>query len=84
MDKWEDKFMSKLIFSLPKQLVARMKVTIPTEERSEVVANFLQKEIEAREKDLYIRASSLENHKSLQKEMVEWNKEFENEELENA
>lgn len=68
--------MSKVMFSLPNQLVIRMRATIPSGERSEVLARILEKEIDLREKDLYHRAMSLESSEGLREEMSIWDSEF--------
>lgn len=60
------------MISLPEQLMARMKSTIPKSQRSQVVAKLLEIEVQARENNLYKRALELENCKDLGKEMAEW------------
>jgi hypothetical protein len=75
--------MSKVMFSLPNQLVIRMKVTIPARERSKVLASLLEKEITLREKNLYTCAKELEQSKELKKEMKHWDEEFGSDGLEN-
>jgi Arc/MetJ-type ribon-helix-helix transcriptional regulator len=68
--------MSKVMFSLPQQLVSRMRVLVPEGERSELVASLLEKEIKTREKKLFQRASELEACNGLSQEMAEWDHEF--------
>ncbi|MDF2867134.1 MAG: hypothetical protein K0S11_604 [Gammaproteobacteria bacterium] len=68
--------MSKVMFSLPKQLVSRMRVFIPEGERSELVASLLEKEIQLREQRLYQAATELEACRGLGQEMVEWDQAF--------
>lgn len=60
--------MSKVMFSLPNQLVARVRATIPSRERSKVVAFLLEKEVSAREHSLYLCAKELEEHSELKEE----------------
>ncbi len=67
---------AKVMFSLPDQLVSRMKAAIPPRERSKVLAILLEKEISAREQSLYLCAKELEKSLGLKKEMNTWNNEF--------
>lgn len=67
---------AKVMFSFSDELVARMKAIIPSRERSKVVAALLEKEIAAREKNLYLSAQSLEESAGLNEEMTAWDKEF--------
>lgn len=76
--------MSKVMFSLPNQLVVRMKASIPAGERSEVLSSLLEKEIAFREKSLYARAMELEAHEGLRQEMANWDAEFGNDGLDHV
>ena len=67
---------AKVMFSFPDQLVVRMRAMIPSRERSKVIAILLEKEIVAREKNLYLSAKSLEKCAGLNDEMAAWDKEF--------
>jgi len=67
---------AKVMFSLPDQLVMRMKAAIPQRERSKVLAGLLEKEVCAREKSLYLCAKELEESQGLKKEMANWINEF--------
>lgn len=67
---------SKVMFSLPDQLVSRMRAAIPARERSKVAALLFEKEISAREQNLYFCAKELEACKGLKKEMATWENEF--------
>jgi len=67
---------AKVMFSLPDQLVSRMKAAIPPRERSKVVAVLLGKEISAREHNLYLCAKEVEDCAALKEEMSAWDKEF--------
>ena len=67
---------SKVMFSLPDQLVSRMKAAIPARERSKVAAALFEKEISAREQKLYLCAKELEESPGLKEEMETWDNEF--------
>jgi hypothetical protein len=67
---------AKVMFSLPEQLVSRMKAAIPPRERSKVAAALFEKEISAREHHLYLCAKEVEDCAALQEEMSGWDKEF--------
>lgn len=66
----------KVMFSFSGELVARMKASIPSRERSKVIAALLEQEVAAREKKLYLSAKSLEESAGLNEEMAVWDKEF--------
>ena len=66
----------KVMFSLPDQLVSRMKSAIPARERSKVAALLFEKEIKAREQALYHCAEELEKNKDLLNEIAQWDSEF--------
>lgn len=68
--------MSRVMFSLPESLVSRMKTTISSGERSQVIVRLLEREIESREQKLAKLAHSLENCASLQEEAIIWDREF--------
>ena len=68
--------MSKVMFSLPDPLVFRMRAVIPAGERSHVLVNLLEGEIQAREQALYQKALSLEGCEALRQEMSAWDKEL--------
>lgn len=72
---------AKVMFSFPDQLVVRMKATIPSRERSKVIASLLEQEIKRREQALYLCAVELQSHKGLTEEMQVWDKEFGNDGL---
>ena len=75
---------SKVMFSFPDRLVIRMKASIPQRERSKVIATLLEKEINAREKGLFMRAQMLEESAGLKEEMGTWDNEFGQDGLENV
>lgn len=66
----------KVMFSLPDQLVNRMKAAIPSKERSRVAAALFEREINIREEALYHCAKELEENKSLRDEMISWDSAF--------
>ncbi len=68
--------MSKVMFSLPDQLVSRMKAAIPARERSKIAAVLFEKEISSREQALYLCAKELEDSKGLRDEMAVWDDTF--------
>ena len=68
--------MSKVMFSLPDKLVARMKAAIPARERSKVAATLFEKEIAERERALFRCAKELEGCADLKEEMEVWDNEF--------
>lgn len=68
--------MSKVIFSFPDKLVSRMKAVIPARERSKVLAELLEEEINKREQQLYISAKELEESEFLKEEMIVWDQQF--------
>lgn len=68
--------MSRVMFSLPDSLIARMKATIPMGERSQLLAKLLEKEVTLREQTLYQHALKLEKNQHLRKGMQEWDQIF--------
>lgn len=64
--------MEKVLVSLPDQLVARMRVTIPDRQRSKVIARLIEKEVTKREHALYECALAVEKDDGLRREMKEW------------
>ena len=65
--------MQKVLISLPDSLVKRMKVFIPQRQRSRVLSELIEKEIERREKSLYQCAREVEKDDTLNREMEDWN-----------
>jgi metal-responsive CopG/Arc/MetJ family transcriptional regulator len=76
--------MHKVMFSLPDNLVSRMKSVIPDGDRSRLVANLLEREVEQREQHLYEQAMQLESNMELRTEMQAIDKEFMNDGLDNV
>ena len=72
---------AKVMFSLSDQLVLRMRASIPSRDRSRVVADLLEKEIAAREQKLFQCAKELEESVGLKNEMALWDSEFSNDGL---
>lgn len=64
--------MEKVLISLPDQLVARMRATIPTRQRSKIITYLIEEEVEKRERALYECALAVEKDHALQQEMSEW------------
>jgi hypothetical protein len=65
--------MQKVLVSIPDNLFSRMKVLIPSRQRSKVISNLIEKEIKRREKILYECACEVEKDEALNKEMEDWN-----------
>lgn len=64
--------MQKVLFSLPDRLVARMRASIPSKQRSKVIARLLEQELEKREQALYQCALEVEADDALREEMKDW------------
>jgi metal-responsive CopG/Arc/MetJ family transcriptional regulator len=64
--------MHKVLISIPDQLAARMKVAIPQRQRSKVIAQLIEEEVEKRERALYECALAVEQDSALNREMEEW------------
>ena len=65
--------MQKVLVSLPDELAARMRATIPPRQRSKVLSKMLEDEIKRRESALYECALKVEADQSLNEEMDDWN-----------
>jgi len=64
--------LQKVLISMPDNLFARMKVLIPPRQRSKVLSELIEKEIERREKTLYQCACEVEKDDALNREMEDW------------
>jgi len=64
--------MHKLLISVSDDLASRLRVAIPSRQRSKVISSLIEKEIEDREKTLYSCALKLEKDTLLNSEMEEW------------
>jgi len=64
--------MQKVLISLPDDLLARMRAVIPNRQRSRIIAEVLESEVEKRERELYKCANDVEKDKVLNTEMSEW------------
>ena len=64
--------MQKVLISVPDDLLARMRAVIPNRQRSKIIAEILESEIERREQELYECACDVEEDKALNTEMSEW------------
>lgn len=64
--------MEKVLISLPDDLARRMRVVIPSRQRSKVIAALLKNEVEQREQVLYGCACDVEADEALNEEMAEW------------
>jgi hypothetical protein len=64
--------MQKVLISIPDQLAHRLRVLIPARQRSQVITELIDKELERREKDLYACALRVEKDQTLKREMKAW------------
>jgi hypothetical protein len=64
--------MQKVLISVPDDLLARMRAVIPNRQRSRIIAEVLESEVERRERELYECARDVEEDKALNTEMSEW------------
>lgn len=64
--------MSKVLISMPDKIAARMRVAIPEKQRSKIIVQLIEKEIEKREKALYECAAAVEQDYELSQEMTDW------------
>jgi transcriptional regulator CtsR len=64
--------MLKVLISLPDQLAARMKTTIPERQRSKIISQLLEAEIIRREQALYECALAVENDHELNADLRAW------------
>ncbi len=64
--------MQKVLVSLPEDLASRMKAVMPTRQRSQILAQVIEKEVVRREEELYRCAQRVEKDKVLNDEMSDW------------
>ena len=64
--------MSRILVSLPDDLVKRMRTVIPAHQRSQVIKELLEAEIEKREREFLECAKEVEKDDMLNQEMAEW------------
>jgi len=64
--------MQKVLVSVPDDLISRMKAVIPPMQRSKILTRLLEDEVTLRETKLYQLAREVENDRSLNTEMEEW------------
>ncbi len=64
--------MQKVLVSLPEDLASRMKAVMPTRQRSQILAQVIEKEVVRREEELYRCAQRVEKDKALNDEMSDW------------
>lgn len=62
----------KVLVSIPDSLYSRMMATIPHRQRSRVIAQLLESEVEKRERELYQAALAVEQDEELNAEMKDW------------
>ncbi|MFT4058207.1 MAG: hypothetical protein QM652_01515 [Legionella sp.] len=66
--------MSKILISIPDKVASRMRASIPQKQRSKVITQLLEQEIEKREKALYECAMAVEQDIELNREMQDWDR----------
>ena len=64
--------MTKVLISMPDKMASRMRAFIPQKQRSKVIVQLIEKEIERREKALYECAAAVEQDHKLHQEMNDW------------
>ena len=64
--------MTKVLISIPDKIAARMRSAIPQRQRSKVIADLIEKEVERREKSLFECALAVEKDNALRNEMDVW------------
>jgi metal-responsive CopG/Arc/MetJ family transcriptional regulator len=63
----------KVLVSLSDVLYSRMQAVIPPRQRSKVIAQLLEQEVQRREQELYECARAVEKDEQLQAEISDWN-----------
>lgn len=64
--------MSKILISIPDKIASRMRAAIPQKQRSKIIVQLIENEIEKREKALYECAMAVEQDFKLNQEMQAW------------
>ena len=64
--------MASLLISLPEELLARLKASVPSRRRSQMIARLLEAELGRRDNELYRCALAVEKDKGLNAEMADW------------
>ena len=64
--------MQKVLVSLTDDLAVRMRAVIPNRQRSRVISEVLEREVQKREKQFYQCAKSVEKDDALNNEMSDW------------
>lgn len=64
--------MQRILITVPDNLAARMKAVLPSGQRSKVIANILEEEIDRREHELYECAKAVEADTVLNEELAAW------------
>lgn len=63
--------MHKILISVPNELYARIRASIPERQRSKVFSRLIEDELARQDEDLYKAALAVENDQALTKEMME-------------
>lgn len=64
--------MTKVLISIPDKIASKMRALIPQKQRSKVIVQLIEKELEKREKALYACAVAVEQDRELNQEMTQW------------
>ncbi len=64
--------MNKVLISIPDKIASRMRAAIPQRQRSKIIVQLIEKEIERREKALYECAIAVEQDNALNEETKDW------------
>jgi hypothetical protein len=64
--------MQKVLISIPDSILSRLRAIVPDRQRSKFISSIVEKELKKREQNLFQCALKVENDKSLNREMKEW------------
>jgi hypothetical protein len=64
--------MNKILISIPSELASKLRVAIPSRQRSQFITSLITREIEQLEEELYLCALGVEKDKPLNDEMNVW------------
>jgi len=64
--------MTKILITLPDELVSRMRAAIPPRQRSAVFRTLIQREVQKREQKLYQATQAVETDQALNKDLQAW------------
>lgn len=64
--------MERALLISPSEPTTRMRASIPSRERSSIVAQLIESEVLKREEAMYLKALAVERDKTLNSEMSDW------------